>query len=433
LILADDLGYGDLGCYGQRFFHTPRLDKMAAEGMRFTQHYAGSTVCAPSRACLLTGQHTGHVYQRANGPYQLRRDPHDVTIARRLKDAGYQTALIGKSGLSSNSDDGRLPNDKGFDYFFGFTSHQAAHRYYPEWLWRNGRRVAYPGNHGKEGDVYSGDIFLQETLAWLEAHRDGPFFLHLALQQPHADLNVPTLWRESFVGKFDETPHPDNHYRGESHPKATFAGMVAYLDDSVGRVLDKLRELGIAERTLVIFSSDNGAMSEGGWDRRYFHSCGPLRGGKRDMYEGGIRVPAIAWWPGTVRPGSVTDHVSAFWDFTPTACEAAGIEPPHDSDGISYLPTLAGRGEQRDHDYLYWEFYEQGGKQAVRWRNWKGIRLNVGSDPEAPIELYNLENDLAETTNVADQHVNVARQIETMMREAHSEWEIMSFAAKRPK
>ncbi|MCA9237209.1 MAG: arylsulfatase [Planctomycetales bacterium] len=428
-ILADDLGYGDLGCFGQTQFATPRIDQMAAQGLTFTDHYAGSTVCAPSRACLMTGQHTGHVYQRFNGPVEFRQDPLDVTVATLLKRAGYRTALIGKSGLSCRSQNGALPNEKGFDHFFGYINHNAAHRYYPPHLWRDGERVELDGNHGKEGEQYSGDLFLADTLQFLdEAAPAGPFFLHLSLQQPHADLCVPDAWKEPFITQFKDRPFPGDHYRAEQHPKATFAGMVTYLDHTVGAVLDKLQELGVADNTLVIFSSDNGAMSEGGWDRNNFRSSGPLRGGKRDMYEGGVRVPTIAWWPGTVAAGEKTDHVSAFWDFLPTACELAGAETPENIDGISYAPTLKGRGPQPEHEYLYWEFYEQGAKQAVRRGKWKGVRLNVGADPDGPLEVYDLENDLGETRNVAAEHPEVAAELARIMAEAHVDSDQVSFA-----
>jgi arylsulfatase A len=421
-ILADDLGYGDLSCYGQQNFATPRLDQMAAEGLRFTQHYAGSTVCAPSRACLLAGQHTGHVYQRANGNIAFRTDPQDITIARLLKDAGYHTALIGKSGLSCRTPNGRHPNDKGFDHFFGFVSHGAAHRHYPRTLWRNGERVRYADNQGKEGAHYATDLFLADALTYLDerAAAGQPFFLHLSFTPPHADLAVPAKWRDPFVGKFDETPFPGNHYRAESHPKATFAGMVTCVDDAVGQVLDRLRERGLAENTLVLFASDNGAMNEGGWNRDDFRSSGPLRGGKRDMYEGGIRTPLIAWWPSRVAAGGVTDHVSAFWDFAPTACELAGRAAPDDSDGISYVPTLLGREpDQPQHEYLYWEFYEQGGKQAVRQGDWKAVRLNALTPDDAVVELYNLETDLGEQTNVAREHPDIVERLTAAMRAAH--------------
>jgi arylsulfatase A len=426
-ILADDLGYGDLSCFGQKHFETPHLDRMAREGMRLTQHYSGSTVCAPSRACLMTGNHTGHVHQRFNGNVQFREDPHDLTVATLLQRAGYHTAMIGKSGLSCRSDDGALPNRKGFDHFFGYIGHGAAHRYYPKQLFKNGEAVRYAGNRGKEGKQYSGDLFLADALAYLDAHAGGPFFLHLSLQQPHADLQVPPEWRDRFVGKFDETPAKGGHYRNEMHPKATFAGMVTYLDDTVGQIRAKLDELGIADNTLVIFSSDNGPMSEGGWDKSYFQSGGPLRGGKRDFYEGGVRVPTIACWSGQIQADSESNHVSAFWDFLPTACEAAGIAAPDSIDGISYLPALLGKPDQPKHEYLYWEFYERGGKQAVRWGDWKGIRLNVSNDRNGPIELYDLSTDLAEEHNIASKHPIVVAQIAKFMDEAHVESELISF------
>ncbi|MCG8451433.1 MAG: arylsulfatase [Pirellulales bacterium] len=426
-ILADDLGYADLGCYGQTAYETPRIDQMAREGMRFTQHYSGSTVCAPSRACLLAGKHTGHVHLRSNGSYEFPADPQELTIGRLLSNAGYVTALIGKSGLSCNSDNGQFPNEKGFSHFFGYTSHKRAHRYYPEWLWRNGEKEFYPDNKETEGTEYSGDLFLADALEFLEKNAKNSFFLHLSLQQPHADLNVPQPWREPFLGRYKEKPFPGGHYRAEKYPKSTFAGMVTYLDHSVGQVIDKLHQLGIAENTLVIFSSDNGAMSEGGWSRWNFKSSGPLKGGKRDLYEGGIRVPTIAWWPGKISPGSSTDHISAFWDFPATACELAAIAPPADTDGISYVPTLLQKGEQPTHDYLYWEFYEQGGKQAVRQGKWKGVRLGVKKNPNAPLELYDLEADLGEKNNVAAQHPQVARRLEELISEAHSPSPIFSF------
>jgi arylsulfatase A len=421
-ILADDLGYGDLSCYGQQNFSTPQLDRMAAQGLKFTQHYAGSCVCAPSRACLLAGQHTGHVFQRANGQIAFRPDPQDVCVARLLKNAGYHTAMIGKSGLSCRTTNGRLADEKGFDHFFGFIGHDAAHRHYPQSLWRDGEEVRYADNQGEEGAEYSCDLFLADALAYLDARAKAktPFFLHLSLTQPHADLAAPPKWRDPFVGKFDETPFAGNGYRAESHPKATFAGMVTCLDDAVGQVLARLQSLGLADNTLVLFASDNGAMSEGGWSRENFNSSGPLRGGKRDMYEGGLRTPLIAWWPGRIPGGGVTDHVSAFWDFAPTACELAGAKPPADADGISYLPTLAGRSaEQKQHDFLYWEFYEEGGKQAVRQGDWKAVRLNALKPASAKVELYNLADDLAEKHDVAAEHADVVARLSALMRDAH--------------
>ncbi|CAK9037551.1 Arylsulfatase A (ASA) (Cerebroside-sulfatase) [Durusdinium trenchii] len=429
VIVADDLGYGDLSCLGQKNFQTPQLDRMAAEGMLLTDHYAGSTVCAPSRACLMTGQHTGHVFQRYNGSVQFREDPLDTTVATLLASGGYHTAMIGKSGLSCNSEDGGLPNRKGFDYFYGFVSHTNAHRYYPPSLWCNGEKLRFEENQGKEGAQYSGDLFLDKALNYLDIHQEGPFFLHLSLQQPHADLNVPKKWKKPFIGKFDEEPYPGAYYRGDPHPKATFAGMVTYLDHSVGQVLAKLKELGIAENTLVIFSSDNGPMSEGGWSRHYFDSSGPYRGGKRDLYEGGIRVPTIAWWPGKVAAGSKSDHISAAWDILPTACELAGVATPDNIDGISCVPTLLAQGNQRQHEYLYWEFYEQGGKQAIRRGNWKAVRLNVSDSPV--LELYNLASDPGEANDVSEEHPEVVAELLAAMQEAHVESEVVRLTNKK--
>ena len=434
-ILADDLGYGDLSCFGQKNFETPRLDQMAAEGMKFTQHYAGCTVCFPSRSVLLTGQHMGHVMCRANGDYQFPDDPQEITIATRLKQAGYHTAMIGKSGLSCRSSDPDLPSRKGFDHFFGYLSHGAAHRYYPEKLFRNGQIVEYPGNHGYEGDTYSGDEFLADALRYLDerAAAGGPFFLHLSLQQPHADLQVPDEFRQRFIGKYDEKPSKGGGYRDEEHPKSTFVGMLTYLDDTVGQVIDKLHATGMDKNTLVIFSSDNGSMGEGGWSHKIFNSSGPLRGYKRDMYEGGLRVPTIAYWPGTIAPGSETDHPSAFYDFAATACEVAGLEVPENTDGISYVPTLLGKGTQAKHEYLYWEFYEQGGKQAIRWGDWKGVRLNVNKDRHGPIELYDLATDLGEQHNVAAEHPDVVAKLSAFMDEAHEPSPLIDFGSQPKK
>jgi arylsulfatase A-like enzyme len=365
------------------------------------------------------------VHQRANGDIAFRADPQDICIARLLKDAGYQTAMIGKSGLSCRTTNGRLPNEKGFDHFFGYSSHGAAHRYFPRWLWRNGEKQKFASNFGIEGKHYSGDLFIADALRWIDEHRDDPFYLHLSLQQPHADLAVPDKWKEPFLAKFEEQPFAGNSYRAEPQPKATFAGMVTYLDDTVGQVLSKLRELGIQKDTLVLFSSDNGAMSEGGWSRDNFNSSGPLRGGKRDFYEGGIRVPLIAWWPGRIAQGQTSKHPSAFWDFAPTACEVAGVEPPSGTDGISYLPTLIGQPQaQREHDYLYWEFYEQGGKQAVQRGDWKAVRLDAIKDPSRPLELFNLAEDLGEVRDVAAEHPEVAAELAEIMQTAHRDSEL---------
>ncbi len=418
-ILVDDLGYGDLSCYGQQNWQTPRLDEMAQQGMLFTQAYAGDTVCAPSRAALLTGNHTGRVWQRANGQIQFRRDPHDITIATRLKDLGYRTAMIGKSGLACRSDDAKLPNDKGFDYFFGILDHAWAHRNYPKQVHRNGEVVELPGNHGETGETYANGLFVDDAIDWIAENKEGPFFLHLSITPPHADLTVPEKYMAPFRGKFKEKPNHGGYYH-QNEPRAAYAGMIAFIDESVGRVLDQLEAQGIDENTIVFFASDNGPHYEGGAHPKHFDSNGPLRGGKRAMYEGGIRTPQLVWWPGTVEPGSRSDLITAFWDFAPTALDLAGAEAPDSMDGLSIVPTLTGQPDkQTEHEYLYWEFYEEGGKQAVRMGKWKGVRLNVNKNRNAPIELYDLEIDLGETTNIAEQHPEVVQKIEQAMEEAH--------------
>ncbi|SDL33675.1 Arylsulfatase A [Catalinimonas alkaloidigena] len=423
-ILADDLGYGDLGCYGQSVIQTPRLDRMAAEGLRFTQHYAGNTVCAPSRCALLTGLHTGHSYVRGNKEVQPEGQAPlpdaTVTVAERLQTAGYTTAVIGKWGLGYPGSEG-VPNRQGFDYFFGYNCQRAAHHHYPDSLWRNDTKVALAGNAHQQRQTYSHDLFTDQALAFVEEHQQRPFFLYLAYSLPHADVDVPDDSQQPYAGRFDEEPFAGNAggYVAQPTPKAAYAGMVSRLDRDVGRLLDRLQTLGMAEQTLVIFTSDNGPHQEGGHHPENFDSSGPLRGHKRDMYEGGIRVPMLAWWPGTIAAGRTTDHVSAFWDFMPTACALAGVEVDTRTDGISYLPTLMDRGTQPTHAYLYWEFTEQGGKQALRQGDWKGIRRNLADDPAGPLELYDLATDPGETKNVAAQHPEVTQQLAERMQAAH--------------
>lgn len=428
-ILVDDMGYADLGVTGQTNFATPRIDRMAEQGILFTDSYCGSTVCAPSRACLLSGQHTGHTWQRGNlGPIQFREDPLDPTVATLLRGAGYRTAMIGKSGLSCNSQDGGLPNRKGFEHFYGLVSHQAAHRHYPTSLWRNGERVELPGNEGYTGDHYISELFVAEAERWMAEAKDGPFFLHLALTPPHADIVVPEKYRAPYMGKFKEKPNQGGYYK-QQHPKATYAGMLNFIDQSVGRVLDTLEKHGMAENTAVFFASDNGPSWEGGKVPEDFDSNGIYRGGKRDLYEGGIRTPLIVRWPGAINPGRTSDLPNAMWDFLPTACDLAGIDVPEWTDGISILPTLLGREKsQMKHDYLYWEFYERGGKQAVRMGRWKGVRVGLRKDPDASLELYDLEKDPGEQHDLAPDHPDVVKRIRAAMEEAHTPSEIFSFA-----
>lgn len=421
-ILADDLGYGDLGCFGQKVIKTPNIDKLCSEGLKFTQHYAGSTVCGPSRATMLTGKHTGHVYLRGNGKYELRQDPQDIIIPRLLKPLGYQTAMIGKSGLACNSSDGSLPGKKGFDYFFGYTSHMAAHWYYPPHLWENDQKIKYPNNTNHKGDTFSTTEITKKALKHLDKVKDKPFYLHLAFTEPHVSLQVPEKFLKMYrgkVGKEAKYKGSNRGYTGCDECKATYAAMVSHLDHNVGLIIDKLKKLGIADKTIVMFASDNGSAQEGGAKRAWFKSSGNLRGGKRDMYEGGIRTPMIAWCPGIVQNGE-TDHISAFWDVMPTICDLTGAKAPKGIDGISFAPTLTRKTKQQKHKHLYWEFHEQGGKQAIRMGKWKAIRLNVKGKNLKPIQLFDLSKDVTEKNNIAKQYPEVVAEMEKLMLQART-------------
>ncbi len=418
-ILADDLGYADVGYQGQRIIKTPNIDQLAASGMRFSQHYSGSTVCAPSRSCLLTGQHTGQTYVRANQDIQLRKDPLDMTVASYLKQAGYATGMIGKASTGCICKPGN-PADNGFDYFFGFLTHRGAHRYFPEKMYRNGEAIQYPDNKGKNGETYSQDILLKEVLGFIESEKKGPFFLHYSMQLPHAGLWAEERFKAPYRGIWKEVPNAKNaHYRYEEEPVATMAGMIARADWEIGQILLKLEDLGILENTVIFFASDNGPHSAGGHNAELFNGNGMLRGEKRDLYEGGIRVPHVVSWKGVVQAGSSSNHVSAFWDFLPTACEIAGIPVPENINGISYLPTLLGNSEEQAiHEYLYWEFYEQGGKRATRFGDWKAVQLFMDKGGYA-IELYNLDKDVRERYNIASNHPDIVAQAEAIFKDAH--------------
>lgn len=433
-ILADDLGYGDLGVYGQQYIHTPHLDRLAAEGMRFTQFYAGTTVCAPSRSSLLTGQHTGHTYIRGNKEIQPEgQEPladSVQTFAQLLQQAGYVTGAFGKWGLGMVGTSGD-PNHKGFDEFFGYNCQRQSHRYYPTHLWHNSEKIILDGNDLSQQVHYAPSLIQQKTLAFIENHKDSSFFLFIPTVLPHAELQGPEdEYYRQYEHAFDETPHHGSDYgpgatvagyASVDKPRATFAAMVSRMDAYVGQVLDKLDELGLTDNTLVIFSSDNGPHQEGGADPEFFNSAGGLRGVKRDLYEGGIRTPLIAHWPNHIAAGSVSDHIGAFWDIMPTLVELTGAPRPHYTDGISLLPTLLGQGDQQQHGYLYWEFHEGGGRQAVRMGNWKGVRLNVKEAPDGPIALYDLQADPAETTDVAAARPEIAKQLAERMEKAHHE------------
>lgn len=431
-ILADDLGYGDLACYGQEKFTTPHLDQLASEGIRFTRHYSGSTVCAPSRSVLMTGLHTGHTPVRGNqevspeGQWPLADTV--LTLAELMKEAGYVTGAFGKWGLGFPGSEGD-PVYQGFDLFFGYNCQRYAHRYYPEYLWENQEKIFLPGNDWSSTQTYAPDLIQEKTLEFIRSNKDNSFFAFVPIVIPHAELIVPDdeLYRE-YLGKYPEEayvgrPGADygddmviGMYCSQDHPHATFAAMVRRIDNYVGEIVRVLEELGIAENTLIMFTSDNGPHEEGGADPEYFNSGGGLRGVKRDLYEGGIRVPMIASWPGTIEKGRVSNHVSAFWDVLPTLAGLAGFEPPP-NDGISFLPELLGE-VQPEHEFLYWEFHERGGKQAILSGPWKAIRLGVGEDPFGPLELYNLENDPYEENNVADDHPELKEKFARLMKEA---------------
>lgn len=432
-ILADDLGYGDLGCYGQETIKTPEIDKMAAEGMRFTSHYSGSTVCAPSRCTLMTGLHTGNARVRGNATVPLQ--PDDVTVAELLQDAGYSTALIGKWGLGEAGSSG-TPNKKGFDYFFGYLNQIRAHNSYPDYLWRNEQKVPLDnkieiiqdtyakgiGSVAREKNTHSHDLFTSEALEFIENNKDSAFFLYLAYTIPHANNEGIKMGQ---IGM--EVPDL-GIYAEEEWPEAqkAHAAMITYMDRDVGSILAKLQELQIDERTFVFFTSDNGPHAEGGADPEFFDSNGALKGMKRALYEGGIRVPAIAWWPGRIAAGTTTDHQSAFWDFLATACDIAEVNLPTSTDGISYLPVMTGT-EQSTHDYLYWEFFEQGGRTGIRKGNWKAVRYDMSSDPEAPIELYDLTTDISEENNIAGEHPEVVAEMDQLMKTARTPSEEFKF------
>ncbi|MDP6373681.1 MAG: arylsulfatase [Vicinamibacterales bacterium] len=434
-ILADDLGYGDLGAYGQELIATPNLDRLAAVGLVFTQHYAGSTVCAPSRAVLMAGLHTGHTVIRGNREVQPEGQhpipDSRVTLAERLKALGYQTAAIGKWGLGAPETEG-VPTRQGFDYFFGYNDQREAHSYYPDHLWRNEAWVDLNDNREGARGTYSHDLLVEDTLRYVREAGDEPFFLYLPFTIPHAGLDVPEDSMAPYLGRFDETLwEGQRRYITQATPRAAFAGMVSRLDRDVGRIVDQIDELGLAERTLVIFTSDNGPHQEAGADPVFFGSGGGLRGIKRDLYEGGIRVPMIARWPGTVAAGTTTDHVSAFWDVTPTMLELAGAPPAGGLDGVSFAPTLLNEPQQR-HEYLYWEFHERGGKQAVRMGDWKAVRLNVEEDPAGPVELYDLSTDPTEARDVAGEHPDVVARMVDVMREAHAPSDLFPFPGDQP-
>lgn len=444
-ILADDLGYGDLSCYGQKRFNTPNIDRLAKNGMLFTRHYAGCTVCAPSRSSLMTGLHTGHTPIRGNkgwdpeGQYPIPASA--FTLAEMLKQAGYTTGAFGKWGLGFVGTEGD-PNNQGFDEFFGFNCQSLAHNYFPAYLWHNNEKLILKGNSDNQFGDYAPQLIHEQALGFIEKNNPGktgkPFFLFYPTTIPHAELLLPEEYMKAFRGKF----LPEKSYKGaepgtagfrtgsygtqaESH--AAFAAMVTLLDQQVGEIVAKLNELGLEKNTLIIFTSDNGPHLEGGGDPDFFNSNGPLKGYKRDLYEGGIRVPMIACWPGKIKAGSQTEHVSAFWDLMPTLAEMTGCPIPDKLDGISFLPALTGKGIQKKHENLYWEFHEMDGRQALIQGDWKLVRYHVFTPGKTTTELYNLKTDWGEEKNVSAEHPEVVKNMLELLKNSRVDSEVFPF------
>jgi arylsulfatase A-like enzyme len=440
-ILADDLGYGDLSCYGQKRFSTPNIDRLAAEGIRFTSFYSGSTVCAPSRSALMTGLHTGHTPIRGNVeiiPEGQKALPADsLTIPEVLREAGYLSGGFGKWGLGFIGTEGD-PLAQGFERFFGYNCQRVAHRYYPPYLWDDRVQFFLPGNDMRTKTTFAPDVIHQQTMDFIRRNRQRPFFIYLATTIPHAELQVPEDENFArFKGKFPEKPFAGSPARPEAGqadygpqaamggyapqpaPKAAFAAMVTRLDRQVGELLRLLDELQLSANTLVMFTSDNGPHLEGGHDPDFFDSNGPLRGYKRDMYEGGIRVPMLARWPDRIPAGVTVDLPAAAWDILPTLAELGGAKAPASIDGISLVPTLLGRPGQREHEYFYWEFRERGPSQAVRAGSWKAIRVFAGKETPERFELFNLASDPGETRDMTASETLIAERMRRYMAEAH--------------
>ena len=429
-IMADDLGYGDLGCYGQQVITTPNLDQMASEGMRFTHFYSGATVCAPSRSVLMTGQHHGHTRVRGNAGRKnpiaqaLRKD--DVTVAKVLQQSGYRTALVGKWGLGDAGEaESGLPRKQGFDEFYGFLNQTHAHNHYPDYLWRNESRENLPnvvtplgdggGGYATEAKVYADDLFAEEAIRFVQANKTRPFFLYWSMVVPHAN-NERNRELKNGAEVPDYGPYADKDW---PEPDRGQAAMITRLDSYVGRMLKVLRDEGLAENTLVIFTSDNGPHNESNHNLARFNPSGPFTGIKRSLTDGGIRVPMIAWWPGRVKPQSESKHVAYFGDWMATAAEIAGAETPANCDSISFLPTLLDEPKQAAHDFLYWEFHEGGFKQAALYQGrWKGIRKGA---PDAPVAVYDQQNDVAEKTDVAASQPEIAAKLSEFLSTARSD------------
>lgn len=446
-IYADDMGFGELGCYGQQKIKTPNLDKMAAEGIRFTQHYTGAPVCAPARCMLMTGKHSGHSYIRGNyelGGFEDKNEGGQMplpestfTIARMMQQAGYITAAIGKWGLGMADNTGD-PNKQGFDYFYGYYDQKQAHNFYPTHLWENGkwdtlnnkpfmvhRRISEGANDSAFanfiGKDYSVTKMAEKTLAFIKKNKNRPFFLYLPYTGPHVALQAPEEAVKEYIGQFDEKPYyGEKGYAPCKYPLSTYAAMITYFDKQVGRIMALLKELKLDKNTIIMFSSDNGTtFNVGGVNAEYFNLTGGLRGRKQDLYEGGIRIPFIAWWPEKIKAGTNTGLISTQYDLMPTLAELIKVHVTN-TDGISFLPTLFGKAQQqKQHEYLYFEFPEKGGQVAIRMGNWKAVKSNMKKDSAAAWEIYNLQTDVAEKNNIAKEHPELAKKFEKIMRKEH--------------
>ncbi|MHC4396420.1 MAG: arylsulfatase [Planctomycetota bacterium] len=417
-IMADDLGYAHLGCYGQKIIKTPHIDQLAVDGMKFTQVYSGCTVCAPCRSVLMTGQHMGHTSVRKNsGGVSLLAE--DVTVAEVLKKAGYTTGGYGKWGVGDAGTDG-MATKQGFDEFFGYYHQVHAHYYYPEYLWHNDKKVPLAGNENDGRKQYAHDLIMQRALDFIRTNKDRPFFCYMPITIPHTELLVPDEAMRKYTGRFPE-PNPwvdkRRHYADQPRPRTAFAAMVTHLDHGIGQVMALLKKLEIDDNTIVFFTSDNGGQGSGGPDAKFFEANKPLRGYKGHMYEGGIRVPMIVRWPGKVKAGAISDHISYFPDMMPTFAELAGTAATSETDGISIVPTLIGAGKQQEHEFLYWELGDEGSiRQAVRMGRWKAVRPKAG----AALELYDLETDIGETKNLAEQRSDIMAKIEAYLKTART-------------
>jgi arylsulfatase A-like enzyme len=474
-ILADDLGYAELGSYGQTKIETPNIDALAKNGMRFTQHYTSSPVCAPARCMLLTGLHAGHAQIRGNDEWAARGDvwdfeamandpnlegqrplkPGTQTIGTLLQQEGYKTGIVGKWGLGGPLTEG-IPNKQGFDFFYGYNCQRQAHTYFPVHLWKNTKKVplnnkmvpprtglpegADPLNPDSYSDFwltdYSPELMQNEVIHFIKENQNQSFFMYYASPIPHVPLQAPKRWVDYYVKKFgDEKPYTgDRGYFPHRYPHAAYAAMVSYFDEQVGEIVATLKELGLYENTLVIFSSDNGPSFNGGTDSPWFDSAHPFKSeqgwGKANLTEGGIHVPMIAQWPGKIEPGTETDLLSAHYDVLPTLCEIIGTEPEGNIDGISFLPTLLGEGDQKEHEFLYWEFPASGGQQAVRMGKWKGLRKNIFKD-DLHIQLFNLKEDIQEQNDVSAQHPEIVQKLESIFKKEHTPAEIERFKIKQ--